>query len=81
MCEHSFNLSIPIIGPKIQVEPVLHRLGLGNPSEQETRELFRRWSNLELVGIVIHDDAQVIELHARKLYGEPEQAVFTIEEA
>lgn len=34
-----------------------------------------------LSGIVIHDDTQVIELHARKLYGEPEQAVFTIEEA
>jgi hypothetical protein len=54
--EQSFDLHISVVGPEVEVKPVLGLLTLGNTSEQKAGKAIRGWSDLELVRVVVDDN-------------------------
>ncbi len=54
--EHPLNLSVPIVRSEVEMESVLNRLGLRDGAKEQPRQSTWRWSNLEFLRIVIHDN-------------------------
>lgn len=52
----TLDLDIAIVGPKIDVQPVLDGFGFGRQNEQQPGCLVGLWLNLERVWVVVHDD-------------------------
>jgi hypothetical protein len=53
--QKSFDLHISVVGPEVEMKPVLRLLALGDGNEQEARKAIRGWSDLELVRVVVDD--------------------------
>ena len=51
--EEASHLSVPVVGPEVEVQPVLERLRFRDASEQEARQPVRRGPNLELLRVVV----------------------------
>ena len=53
--QEAIDLAGLVVWPKVEVKAVLARLGLLDPNEEQPRSTVGRWSNLELLRVVVHD--------------------------
>jgi hypothetical protein len=53
--EKAFDLQILVVGPEVEVKPVLGLLTVGDMGEQEPGKAICGWSDLELVRVVVDD--------------------------
>lgn len=77
----------PMFGPHVPVEVTLRfyftspkKKRAGMTTAPDVDKLSRSVFD-SLKGILLHDDSQVIELHARKMYGGPERCEIEVREA
>jgi hypothetical protein len=54
--EKSFDLQISVVGPEVEVKPVLGLLPVGDMGEQEPGKAICGWSDLELVRVIVDDN-------------------------
>ncbi len=54
--EQSLDLGVSVVRSEVEVEAILRRLRLRDPHEEEPRKPIRGGSDLELVGILAHDN-------------------------
>jgi hypothetical protein len=54
--QQSLDLGVPVVRPKVEVQPILDRLRLWDRDEQEPRNTVRSRSDLEFVRILVDDD-------------------------
>ena len=54
--EQSLDLGVSVVRSEVEVEAILRRLRLRDPHEKEPRKPIRGGSDLELVGILAHDN-------------------------
>lgn len=55
--EQSLDLGVSIVRSEVQVQAILRRLRLRDRHEKESRKPVRCGSDLELVGVVVHDNS------------------------
>ena len=55
-CEQSLDLGVSVVGSEVEVQAILRRLRLRDGHEKESRKPIRGGSDLELVGVVVHDN-------------------------
>ena len=89
--EHAQGRSLPLFGDSVPVEVTL-RFYFSRPKSASTKsrpgmtvkpdadKLLRAVLD-SIKGILVHDDAQVIEIHVRKMYGGPERCEIEMREA